>query len=441
MNRQATAGRLGDLLARIHWVRLLALSSFSFAITLTGASFESAIFSHKVLRLAPDNPNTLLGLSTFAASALAIFLGPLVGVLSDRTRSSLGRRKPFLIAGVCVLIMSFLVIALAPTILAFVLGVLLYRLGDSLVYTPWQALYPDHVSQEQRGHGAGFKGILDVFGLIIGRFTAGELLSSYPDLGVSTLYAAITVPALGLLIALGVTLWALRDMPTTHPTVESLNLRDSLMKSFTFRARKHPSFVTWFINRALFWTAFIMITQFLLLFVIDVVGFVEADAQRFLSHLFVIIGGIMLLVAVPSGKLTDRIGRKPLILVGCILAAAGATLIVFARDLSVLTIAGIFFSLGSGTFISSSFALATDIVPPAEAGRYLGIANIASAGGAAIARLLGGAIIDPINQLSNSSTAGYLTLYSIAALLFLSSFLIAFKLPGWKKRAITGENL
>lgn len=39
-----------------------------------------------------------------------------------------------------------------------------------------------------------------------------------------------------------------------------------------------------------------MITQFLLLFVIDVVGLVEADAQRYLSRLFLVLGGAILLI-------------------------------------------------------------------------------------------------------------------------------------------------
>jgi MFS family permease len=91
------------------------------------------------------------------------------------------------------------------------------------------------------------------------------------------------------------------------------------------------------------------------------------------------------------------------------------------------------FGVGSGIFISSSFALVTDIVPSTEAGRYLGIANIANGGGAAIAHLLECAVIDPLNKFSGSSTTGYLTLFSIAALLFIISMLAALRLPSWKE--------
>lgn len=122
------------------------------------------------------------------------------------------------------------------------------------------------------------------------------------------------------------------------------------------------------------------------------------------------------------------------------LAAIGISLCIFSRNLTMLTIARGILGIGSGIFISSSFALITDTV-----GRYLGIANIASGGGAAIARLLGGALIDPVNRLSGSSTAGYLTLFSFAALLFIFSIIAASKLPPRRPerenlKAGTGQN-
>ena len=89
------------------------------------------------------------------------------------------------------------------------------------------------------------------------------------------------------------------------------------------------------------------------------------------------------------------------------------------------------FLIGSaaGIFIGSSFALVTEIVPPEEAARYLGVAGIASAAGSATARLLGGLIVDPVNLALESRSAGYLLLYSIAALLFLISTFVAKKFP------------
>lgn len=414
---------------RLSWFRLLALSTFSFAITLTTNSLDPAIYGHKVLELAPGHPNTLLGISTFAASVLAIFLGPLVGALSDRTRSRLGRRRPYFIAGVLVLAAALFAIALAPNVAVFVFGVLLYRVGDNLVFTPWQALYPDHVPAAQRGQGAGMKALLDILGVLVGRFAAGELVAQHISIGEGALLAAIGVPILGLLLALGLTFWALGGLPEPEPLPDTSSPWRNFKANFQFDRRAHPAFVWWFINRTFYWTAFVILGQFLLLFIIDVVGLAEPDAQRFLARLSLLLGGAILVVALPSGFLADRFGRKPLVVFACVLTALGTFLVLVLRDLPSLTVAAASIGLGAGIFISADFALLTDIVPTQEAGRYVGLSSIASAGGGAVARLLGGVLIDPLNALSGSSTVGYLTLYSLAALLFVLALLAAVRLP------------
>ncbi|MDA1330401.1 MAG: MFS transporter [Chloroflexi bacterium] len=410
---------------RLSWPRLFALSAFAFAITLVANSLDPAVFGHKVLQLLPEKPNTLLGLSTFAASVLSMALGPIVGAWSDRTQSRHGRRMPFFLAGVPVLIAALYIIALAPSVMIFVLGVLLFRLGDNLIFPPWQALFPDYVPPAQRGIGAGIKSLLDILALLIGRFAAGELVAQAPILGQKAVVLAVTVPAVGLLIALVTTRWALRELPARN---EDELPRQGLLEAFKINWRARPAFTWWFINRTFFWTGFTILGTFLLFFVIDVIGFPEAEAQRYLARLSLVLGGAILLIAVPSGWLADRLGRKPLVVSACVLITVGTGMIVLVREPSSLIYAAALVGLGAGIFISADFALLTDIVPANEAGRYLGISNIASAGGGAVARLLGGLIIDPVNALTGSAAIGYLSLYGFAAVLFFFSILAALKL-------------
>lgn len=407
--------------------RLLALSSFAFAVTLVANTLDPAVFGHKVLQLAPDKPNTLLGFSTFAASMLGVVLGPIAGAWSDRTNSSLGPRMPFFLAGVPVLIVSLLMIALAPSITIFVIGVLLFRFGDNLIFPPWQALFPDHVSSGQRGIGAGVKSFMDIAAVLVGRFASGELLALSPELGETATLLAVSVPILGLLIALFLTRRILKELPAVQSKTNTP--RPSLKAIFQIDWRKNLAFSWWFVNRTFFWISFTILGTFLLFFIIDVIGLVEADAQRFLARFSLVLGGSILLIAVPSGRLADRWGRKPLVVLACILTAIGTVLIVLFHDLNTLTFAGALVGFGAGIFISADFALLTDIVPSEEAGRYLGISGIASAGGGAIARLLGGLLIDPINQASGSSSLGYLLLYTLAAIFLIFSVFAALKLP------------
>jgi len=154
----------------------------------------------------------------------------------------------------------------------------------------------------------------------------------------------------------------------------------------------------------------------------------EDQAQRFVGQLSTLIGGALVVVALPSGWLADRVGRKPLLIASGLVAAAGTLLLLVARQTTLLTIAGVIVGLGVGTFISANWALVTDIVPREEAARYLGIANIATAGGSGLARFLGGALIDTLNA-TQGPTVGYLTMYAVAAGFFLLSALAILPMP------------
>jgi MFS family permease len=162
---------------------------------------------------------------------------------------------------------------------------------------------------------------------------------------------------------------------------------------------------------------------------IDVVGMAEVQAQRFVGNLSTVIGLVLLIVTLPSGWLADRVGRRPLVAAAGLLAAAGVGVILVVRTPTLIVAAGALIGLGVGVFLSANWALVTDIVPEQEAARYLGIANIATAGGSGLARLLGGAMIDPVNRLAGNSAAGYLGLYGLTLLAFLLGTLAILRLP------------
>jgi MFS family permease len=413
------------------WWRLAAISSLGFSLTLASNSLDPAIFSHKILQLAPHQPNTLLGFSTFAASILAILMGPIMGSLSDSWLEKRGNRFLNFLIGIPVMLTALIGIAISTNISVFVLSMLLYRFGDHFAFSPFQALYSDFVPNQQRGMAAGVRSFLDILALLIGRFSAGELLSRAPVIGDRAVLLAVLVPAIALILSLVITIFGTRNLSLLADGNKQKNNggKQNIRDLFKVDWKKEQAFKWWFINRALFWAAFTIVGTFLLFFIIDVVGLLESEAQSYLARLSLILGLAILLVSIPAGRLADRIGRKPLIVLACTLTAIGSLLMIGLRSLGALSIAGAFVGLGAGIFLSADFALLTEIVPRKEAGRYLGIANIASAGGGAVARLLGGLIIDPINKLSQSASLGYLALYSLASLLFFLSIWAARRLP------------
>ena len=89
----------------------------------------------------------------------------------------------------------------------------------------------------------------------------------------------------------------------------------------------------------------------------------------------------------------------------------GAPPLAATHSATTLAPLGCLIGLGMGIFTSVNWAWATDLVPPDEAAKYLGLSNLATAGASATSRLAG-PIIDAVNaRLANG---GYLMLLLLA---------------------------
>ena len=94
--------------------------------------------------------------------------------------------------------------------------------------------------------------------------------------------------------------------------------------------------------------------------------------------------------------------------------------------------AGSLIGIAGGSFLSVNWALATDLIPSGQSAQYLGLANLASAGGAALARLIG-PVIDFFNSYSNN--LGYTLMLAACFVYFLLASFFIFRLKPIKPRS------
>jgi MFS family permease len=414
----------------LRWHRLVAVTVFSLALGVVSNTLEPAVLGHKVLELVPDQKNTALGFTTFAGLIVAVLWQPVIGAWSDRTRSPWGRRAPYFIAGTLLVIACLYAIALAPALSIVIAGVLLIQLASNTVQGPWQALIPDQVPARQRGMASGMKAAFDILAFVIGRQVSGRLVAAGSSV------AAVSVAAGLFVVALALTLAGAHERPSSALSLPPKSAAAAVRHSYWVDWKGHPAFAWWFANRFLFWAGFIALNTFLLFYVIDVIGLREAEAQRFVGNMSTVIGLVLLLVTLPCGWLADRIGRQPLVAAAGVIAAAGTAMVLVVRTPGLVTAAGALLGLSVGMFLSANWALVTDLVPGSEAARYLGIANIATAGGSGVARLMGGVLIDPVNRMLGSPSAGYLCLYGLALLSFLLGTAAILRIPGKRPGAV-----
>ena len=134
-----------------------------------GASVIYALFNFGMpLYLSTYHLNpSLIGLLANERSFVGAFVQPVVGRLSDRTRTPLGRRRPFFLIGIPLMCLALLGLAFHPPLWA-VLGIMaVAAFFLSVAWDPYMAMMADLFPQEQRGRVGGLVGVASGVGTII----------------------------------------------------------------------------------------------------------------------------------------------------------------------------------------------------------------------------------------------------------------------------------
>ena len=126
--------------------------------------------------------------------------------------------------------------------------------------------------------------------------------------------------------------------------------------------------------------------------------------------------------AVIGGTWADRVGRKQLIFWSGIIATGGTLLLLFSKNVPMVIVSGCIIGIGVGTFMATNWALGTDLAPKKEAGKYLGISNLAGAGAGIVGAGIGGPMADFFNRIQPG--LGYLVIFALYGGLFLLSSLV-----------------
>ena len=185
-------------------------------------------------------------------------------------------------------------------------------------------------------------------------------------------------------------------------------------------ARNQKSFIWWVVTRLMFLAAIGSTRNFAMYFVKDVLK--VPNPATITTYLTAVIFIFLLITSILGGYLSDKMGRKKLLAAAGVLAFIGTALLIFSRTIPMVMVAGAFLGLGTGTFMSANWALGTDLVPAKDAGRYLGISNLAGAGAGIVGSSIGGPMADYFNAIQPG--LGYPVIFALYGGLFLISVLL-----------------
>jgi MFS family permease len=414
---------------------------------------------------------------------VALLAQALMGMLSDRSTSRWGRRRPFILIGTLLAaVLTFLIgftIGMEGIIGFYVLLAigLVQPIASNMSQAAEQGVIPDLVPEKARGRFSGVKALFEVpLPLLIVAILVGKLVSNdqlwlaliiaivvlvivmlltmlIPEKPLSvkppainwrpllrllamTVVFTIIIVGAGRLVNLVSTL--LEDISsitllfivmglvglTGMVIAVALGVWLSVRISLGNTARKNSSFTWWVINRLAFLVGAFNLSAFAVYFLQARLGYVRETAAGPASKLILFVGLFILISTVPAGWLSDRFGKKRMVAIAGVIAVIGTLGALIVPNLTVIYIGGSIIGIGVGFFYTANWALGTILVPKEEAARYLGISNLAGAGAGAVGAYIGGPIADFVTaQVPQVPGFGYVLLFSIYGLMFLFSII------------------
>jgi Na+/melibiose symporter-like transporter len=379
------------------------ITIFGFALTALWQSLHTITLPVRLLDfVAESQKNTYLGLLTLSGLFLGMLVQPLAGAISDRSRFKWGRRRPFVLIGGVIALLLIPGIGLASSYFAIFVIYCLLQIATNIAQGPYQAFIPEMAPPDKRGRASGVKGLLEIAGGLMMVYLSSIFMDRYLESGqIYLLWYVLGILIVIVLAGVAATVFLVKE-PTANPGGVKTPLLSSLFNPFRRDIWKNHSFIWFFLSRLLVYMAFTTIQQFALYYFKDVIGVADPADATFRFSVIAVIG--MLAVVWPAGYLSDRIGRKLLTAAAALLGALGIGIIIMSPEYGTILWAAGVIGVAMGIFNSANWALATDFAPEHGEARCLGVANIATAGGAVLARLIGPGI-DFFN--SRSALSGY----------------------------------
>jgi len=287
---------------------LLGFGFFGVSVIWTVYNAFVPLFLANKFNLAP----ALIGFFMTLDNIAAIFIQPPVGAWSDRLRTPIGRRMPFILIGAPIGAIVFGLIPIVAVLPLFVACTSTLLLSMAFWRTPVVALMPDITPSKYRSQANGIINLMGGVGTIIASLVGSTLYEI--NIAFPFWMGSVLVILAALLVFIFIKEPKEYEESKTEP-----NMFESLRELFTSE-EKSGIRILWAI---FFWfLAYTGIEAFLTLYATKYVGLPEGDAGRLLGH----IGIFFVLFALPAGLLGSRLGRRVTISIGIVLMA----LLIFA---------------------------------------------------------------------------------------------------------------
>ncbi len=317
---------------------------------------------------------TTISLIEGIAESTASLLKAISGYWSDK----IGKNKPFMIIGYGITAIITPLYALARIPIQILFFRFFERIGKGLRAAPRDSLISGSIKKNEAGKTFGFQKAMDNSGAIVGPLIAFLLLSVFPS-NYSYLFLLATIPA--ILGVLTIIIFIKEAKAEKKETTNKISLK-VLPKKFYF--------------------FLIIIFVFTLGNSADALLLVKTSEtgidKSYIPFVYMIFNTVSVLLAIPIGKLSDRIGREKLIILGFLVYAI--VYYFFGRFNSITIFIFLFMLYGfySALTDGSQKAMISDIVSKDLKGTGFGIYHAVLGITLLPASLIAGLLYDRVNS-------------------------------------------
>ncbi len=299
-------------------------------------------------------------------------LQPFMGSLSDRFQ----RRKIFILAGLLVMALSTFLFIFAGRFVDLLLLRSIQGVGVAVTIPASMALMTSATKKSSRGSSMGIYSTMRIVGFAAGPLIGGFLHVRY---GFDAAFLAGTgFILLGMLL---VQLWV-HDIPHENG-VRAVRSR------ITFRLFERGALSGGVVSLGA--ATFVMATMLTMMSTLEVQFNERLEQTAFaFSVAFSALMVSRLLFQIPLGHLSDRIGRKPLIIFGLILMTPSTALLGLVSSTLQLTGLRLVQGIASAGIAAPSFALAADLSPAGKEGLHMSVITMGFGLGIAVGPLIAG---------------------------------------------------
>jgi len=361
----------------------------------------------------PANKAANLAIVTTLGAIASLISPPIVGAISDRTRSRFGRRALWMIAGAIVAGLALIGMGLQNTLAQIAIAWVIVQLTLNIPQNMIGAIMPDRVPRAARGTFSAIMGVALMVGAIGGQVVGASLASNIPAGYV--ILAGVVVVTLALFIIFNPD-HSSKDMPR-----EPFSARD-ILRTFWVNPIKHPDFFWAFVGRFMLYAGYFSVYGYQLFILQDYIG-LGKDATAALP-----VAGILSLLTIVlstaiAGPLSDRVGqRKIFVFISSVIVASAMVVPLVMPTYTGWLIYSLVVGLGFGCFQAVDTALISEVLPSKSSfAKDLGVVNMAATLPQVLAPALAGTIIVAFGYVALFPAGIILTLLGSVAVWFIKS--------------------